>query len=973
MNNNYGTKSGTSMSAPIVSGVVALMLGEYGSFFDLDLLKFVLPAITDDLGTIGYDQFFGHGIINATKALSLSFPPKIELFTFTEPQILDNQAFLNYSVNEHFDNQVNITLDLLTNGSYIQNLQSLVNQIPRNFSYLLDPSLYIEGFNYSIHINASTTLFSTVEATESFTIDYVKNPITNVTLLSPLPSSVYNDSLDIIWQVDDVDGPPHQTEITLHWDTDQSKSFGVTQEYSKTFFIYDLSNRSDYWLELQVSDHFSNYVFNSSVFTINNPAHRPEIEILYPSISNTTVFTGNVSISWRQSDLNGDFLNTSLYIRQNVTLWLVAANLTESENIVIWDSFTVPDGGNYQLDIHIRDGIYSIHYLSAKFFIDNPHIPEVNLLSPSDPAPVSLGLIHITWQITDLDGENISGVLEYRLLSDPFTWIFLDNVTNQGTFLWDTGQLIIPDESISQIRLNISDGIYQLVYYSQFITLINPIEPDIDFQTFNSPLNATHEEKGIISFRWTSSDTNGDYEEWLYHSFWLYNYTDAKWSKLSTIQEYVGNCIGDECWINKEWVTDYIGEFDWNSTESAGHTYLVRMFTYDGYYNLSNDWGIFSIQPALPPEVSVEFQIEEYITYSLPIRFTVTDPDSNDFTVKTFVQYCCFPGILYGPAPWEWWSDVAVHVPLDAEYSSFFVNFSSQNSYYDISLKVVISDGAFVYEFVSERFSMNYNTAPRLLKLGTNPLFDVPYPIVTHETDTFIFNILDREKHPVLVEFYLMPRSAYLDPILMQTNIVTRSSIGVGFLSYDWGTGLWANYYASGIGGNYTLQIHLTDMPPEDSRLEQSLAKKTQIDTQIELAIPKISFFPSDHPSRLEMMEIRFRIEDPREILDDTFSFVVYENRSETTVFSKELSIKDTDMSSIVGYDFTVKGTIFSEYYLLDRSLGVYMFTFLFTGLVRDYLRTKDITIIYHIRCSCSFSHNISYNGEKKTILKTIY
>jgi Subtilase family/PKD-like domain len=59
---------GTSASCPVVSGVVALLLSEYPNLTQ-DEIKDILYASATDMGVNGFDNNFGHGRVNALKAL----------------------------------------------------------------------------------------------------------------------------------------------------------------------------------------------------------------------------------------------------------------------------------------------------------------------------------------------------------------------------------------------------------------------------------------------------------------------------------------------------------------------------------------------------------------------------------------------------------------------------------------------------------------------------------------------------------------------------------------------------------------------------------------------------------------------------------------------------------------------------------------------------------------------------------------
>lgn len=60
---------GTSMAAPYVSGVVALLLSEHPSLTP-EQVRFIIKTTATDLGTTGDDDFYGAGLVNAPAALA---------------------------------------------------------------------------------------------------------------------------------------------------------------------------------------------------------------------------------------------------------------------------------------------------------------------------------------------------------------------------------------------------------------------------------------------------------------------------------------------------------------------------------------------------------------------------------------------------------------------------------------------------------------------------------------------------------------------------------------------------------------------------------------------------------------------------------------------------------------------------------------------------------------------------------------
>lgn len=68
LGSSYASWSGTSFSAPIVSGVATLIAARRPELSNTDIVNALLQG-SDDLGTAGRDDFFGFGRVNAYKAL----------------------------------------------------------------------------------------------------------------------------------------------------------------------------------------------------------------------------------------------------------------------------------------------------------------------------------------------------------------------------------------------------------------------------------------------------------------------------------------------------------------------------------------------------------------------------------------------------------------------------------------------------------------------------------------------------------------------------------------------------------------------------------------------------------------------------------------------------------------------------------------------------------------------------------------
>jgi len=70
----YGYRSGTSMSAPFVSGLAAILIGIPGNY-DAGFVESQMETTVLDLGAPGWDVYYGAGLIQMDAAIRRALPP----------------------------------------------------------------------------------------------------------------------------------------------------------------------------------------------------------------------------------------------------------------------------------------------------------------------------------------------------------------------------------------------------------------------------------------------------------------------------------------------------------------------------------------------------------------------------------------------------------------------------------------------------------------------------------------------------------------------------------------------------------------------------------------------------------------------------------------------------------------------------------------------------------------------------------
>jgi len=122
-NNSYAFRSGTSMACPHAAGTAALIWSQYPNM-TADLVRYQLERTSDDLGPTGFDGFYGHGRINAKKAVEQDLPSHdVTAFDWHSSQQYvkfgSTVTFTLTAFNSALSNETDVQLSLLVNNNEV--------------------------------------------------------------------------------------------------------------------------------------------------------------------------------------------------------------------------------------------------------------------------------------------------------------------------------------------------------------------------------------------------------------------------------------------------------------------------------------------------------------------------------------------------------------------------------------------------------------------------------------------------------------------------------------------------------------------------------------------------------------------------------------------------------------------------------------------------------------------------------------
>lgn len=183
MNSEYSSYSGTSAAAPFVSASASLILSKQN--FSNEEVKQILKSTSDDIGEQGWDLRSGAGRLNLFKALSVTAPAEIKIYSPTQDFATNGNNikiiasvlspyFISYNLEVGTGFNPTIWSKLIDNG---------LNQFSKQEIFDLNTTTFIDTV-YTLRLIVNQTNGRTLEERINFHIDRTP-PITELVSFIP--------------------------------------------------------------------------------------------------------------------------------------------------------------------------------------------------------------------------------------------------------------------------------------------------------------------------------------------------------------------------------------------------------------------------------------------------------------------------------------------------------------------------------------------------------------------------------------------------------------------------------------------------------------------------------------------------------------------------------------------------------------------------------------------------------------------
>ncbi|MGA1822246.1 MAG: hypothetical protein ACMUIG_06945 [Thermoplasmatota archaeon] len=415
------------------------------------------------------------GSTNFEFAINNLDPPVITIDSPKEGQELTETGTIRWSASDDEDPNGDLLIDIELSSDGGENYLTLVNGAQNTGAYHFDTTYLEDGENYVAKVTVKDLSGTKVSAiSQVFTIYNNDPPVCQ--FISPEDEDTITGEVEIIWYSADEEDEIGDLKYELYFMHSSGSTWeplAVNEQNTGSFMLdtTELPNGDGiYHLKLVVKDSRGELSGAQTIYvTVYNP---DEPEITSPAGPTAPVSGGTAKFAWIASDPDPgetEYLKVWVYVSEDGTQWTPVAEGIDNTGSYDLDVRDLDDG-TWQVKIVISDGSeenLTAEHIFTGIVVNNPDAPTVRFTTaPATDSNVT-GDISFAWNGEDLDGDDISYEIQYRMSGDE-TWMPIQDASGltDTVFVWNTSKL---DTGHYEVRIIATDSSSKMLTGEQII------------------------------------------------------------------------------------------------------------------------------------------------------------------------------------------------------------------------------------------------------------------------------------------------------------------------------------------------------------------------------------------------------------------------------------------------------------------------------------------------------------------------
>jgi len=454
----YSYESGTSLAAPLVAGIISLLIDTKPTLSNTEILSIITSTCTD-LGTIGFDKYHGYGKVNAYTAIR---------------SIIGHNVGGVINLPSKIPNDVNSTIQAKIHNT------GFFDEFSVKYYLYINDTLVINDRIVSLPVDANVQINHSFlpPQTGTYNITLQIYPVNNESVLADNTFTFYSSTIEkqLYVNIGDVityNSSENSNFFSLKWEITQILS---PIEYCVTLSTYSISQNKEIILANYTMNSYTSsfsglweifpYWKNQTSFTVSQTVDIYQNGDSYGLVVDTT----NISYFGDQIEVymvNGKHsetfyyeMTTGILVRLNITtIPIISLFMTNKLNSV-YTQHNLNIYSNRPLAKYDQDNLLIVLINNNGFYNETSYLTiyenNTELLNISISVntgrfttyqyiwrPLNIGITNLSLQIKFVNGEtifndniinfliNVTSLLNYNTYYYPFNWL---NVKDLGSF-----------------------------------------------------------------------------------------------------------------------------------------------------------------------------------------------------------------------------------------------------------------------------------------------------------------------------------------------------------------------------------------------------------------------------------------------------------------------------------------------------------------------------------------------------------